>query len=312
MYNNFMNKILILLFGIVFSLSVKAQSDITIGLVMPSEELEGVKPAAYKLLQSKLDKILTASGVATYGGDFVLYPVVNIVEENLIEGGIKNFFKVKIDLTLKVANLSTKTVFSSASWPLTGTSERVRSDAVRNAFSQLKSSDPSFKKFLETTKGKICEYYESNKNAIFTHASSLANTGKYDEAIALLSSYPSQVSGYDESQQLMERIYLQYIDANAAHILNEARAAYAIKDYESAVNLAAQIPSESSKYNDAKSIINQVRLTIDKEQSAKNARIMKMLEIAADVNKTRINAMASVARAYYSKRVVNYNIVRIY
>ena len=312
MYNKFMNKILILLFGIVFSLSVKAQSDITIGLVMPSEELEGVKPAAYKLLQSKLDKILTTSGVATYGGDFVLYPVVNIVEENLIEGGIKNFFKVKIDLTLKVANMSTKTVFSSESWSLIGTAERYRSDAVRNSFSQLKSSDPSFKAFIQTTKEKICEYYESNKSAIFTQASSLANTGKYDEAIALLSSYPSQVSGYDESQQLLQKIYLQYIDANAARILNEARAAYAIKDYEKAVNLAAQIPSESSNYNEAKSIINQIRLTIDKEQSARNARIMKTLEMAADVQKTRINAIASVARAYYSRRVVNYNIVRIY
>mgnify|MGYP002512824013 CR=1 FL=1 len=32
------------------------------------------------------------------------------------------------------------------------------------------------------------------------------NTGKYDEAIALLSSYPSQVSGYDESQKLLQKI----------------------------------------------------------------------------------------------------------
>ena len=123
---------------------------------MPSEELNGIRPDAFSLLQSKLDKVLTNSGVATNGGDFVLYPVVNVIEESLIEGGIKNFFKVKIDLTLNVANLSTKTVFSSASWTLVGTSERVKSDAVRNAFSQLKSTDPSFKTFLETTKGKIC------------------------------------------------------------------------------------------------------------------------------------------------------------
>lgn len=307
-----MKKILLLLFGIVFSLSVQAQSNITIGLVMPSEELNGIKPDAFSLLQSKLDKVLTNSGVATNGGDFVLYPIVNIIEESLIEGGIKNFYKVKIDLTLNVANLSTKTVFSSASWPLVGTSERVKSDAVRNAFSQLKSTDPSFKAFLETTKGKICEYYENNKSAIFTQATALANTGKYDEAMAMLLNYPSQVSGYDESQQLMQKIYLQYIESNAARILNEARAAYATKDYETAVNLAAQIPSESSHYNEAKSIIDQVRLTINKEQSEKNARIMKSLEIAADVEKTRINAVASVARQYYSRRVVNYNVVRIY
>ena len=110
----------------------------------------------------------------------------------------------------------------------------------------------------------------------------------------------------------MQEIYLQYIESNAARILNEARAAYATKDYETAVNLAAQIPSESSKYDEAKSIINQVRTTINKEQAEKNARIMKSLEIAADVEKTRINAIASVARQYYSRRVVNYNVVNIY
>ena len=307
-----MKKIILLIFGIVFSLSVHAQSNITIGLVMPSEELDGVKPDAYKLLQSKLDKILTTWGVATNEGDFVLYPVVTVIEENLIEGGIKNFFKVKIDLTLKVANLTTKTVFSSESWTLVGTTERVRTDAVRNAFVQIKSTDPTFKTFLETTKEKICEYYESNKDAILAQASSLANTGKYDEAMAMLSNYPSQVSGFDESQQLLQKVYLQYIEANAARILNEARAAYAVKDYENAVNLAAQIPAESSKYNEAKSVINQVRSTINKEQSEKNARAMKALEIAADVQKTRINAIASVARQYYSRRVVNDNIVRIY
>lgn len=307
-----MKKIFLLLFCIVFSLSVQAQSNITIGLVMPTEELNGIRPDAFSLLQSKLDKILTNSGVATNEGDFVLYPIVNVIEENLIEGGVKNFFKVKIDLTLNVANLGTKTIFSSGSWTLVGTSERVKSDAVRNAFSQLKSTDPSFKTFLETTKGKICEYYENNKDTIFTQASSLANIGKYDEAFAMLSSYPSQVSGFDESQQLMQKIYLQYINANVARILNEASAAYATKDYEKAVDLAAQIPSESSHYNEAKSIIDQVRVTINKEQSEKNARIMKSLEIAADVEKTRINAIASVARQYYSRRVVNYNIVRIY
>ena len=55
-----MKKFLLLLFGIVFSLSVQAQSNITIGLVMPSEELNGIRPDAFSLLQSKLDKVLTS------------------------------------------------------------------------------------------------------------------------------------------------------------------------------------------------------------------------------------------------------------
>lgn len=307
-----MKKIFILLVVMFLFTHMCAQSDITIGLLMPEEEIDGVKPSSYKLLQSKLENMLTAAGVSAAGGDFVLYPVVNIVDENLIEGGIKNFFKVKIELTLNVANLTSKTIFSSESWPLTGTAERYRSDAVRNAFNQLKGNDSRFKAFVELTKTKIGEYYETNKGSILKKASTLASTGDYEEAIAILSGYPSQVSGYNEAQNLMQKIYLQYVNGNAARILNEARAAYATKDYESAVNLASQIPAESSHYKDAKSIINQVRSTINKEQAPANARAMKALEMAADVQKTRARAAASVARAYYSRRVVNYRIIRLY
>lgn len=305
-------KLVFIVIGLFCILQSNAQNDITIGLVMPEEELNGVRPDAYSLLKSKLEKMLTSTGVSSYGGDFVMYPTVDVVEENIIEGGIKNFFKVKIELTLKVVNYTSKTLFASESWTLSGTSERMRSPAVKNAFTQLKGTDPHFKAFIENTKGKILEYYEQNKNAILTNASTLASTGEYEPAIALLASYPSQVSGYNEAQSLMCKIHAQYVNANAMRILNEARAAYATKDYEQAVNLAAQIDPTSSHYNEAKSIIDQVRSTINKEQAAANQRAMKALEIAADVEKNRVNAAASVARAYYNRRVINYNVIRIY
>lgn len=307
-----LRKIIFLAIGMFYAISIKAENDITIGLVMPTEEIDGVHPDAYSLLQSKLEKMLTSTGISSFGGNFIMYPKVNIIEEDLIEGGIKNFFKVKIELSLNVVNWNSKTLFSSESWPLVGTAERTRSAAVKNAFSQLKGSDPHFKAFIEQTKSKIFEYYESNKNAILKNASTLASAGEYEQSIAILSSYPSQVSGYNEAQTLLSKVYSQYINANALRILNESRAAYATKDYELAVNLAAQIDPESSHYNEAKSIINQVRSTVNSEQAVANQRAMKALEIAADVEKNRVNAAASVARAYYNRQVINYNVVRIY
>ena len=225
-------KLLFLFIGLFCSLQSSAQNDITIGLVMPEEELNGVRPDAYSLLKSKLEKMLTSAGVSSYGGDFVMYPIVDVIEENLIEEGIKNFFKVKIELTINVVNNTSKTLFASESWTLFGTSERMRSPAVKNAFTQLKGTDPLFKAFIENTKEKILEYYEQNKNAILTNASTLASTGEYEQAIALLYSFPSQVSGYNEAQSLMCKIHRQYVNTNAMRILNEARAAYAIKDNE--------------------------------------------------------------------------------
>lgn len=307
-----MNKIFLLIIGALFAISTNAQSELTIGLVMPTEELDGVKPEAYELLRAKLENMLTASGVSSYGGDFVMYPIINIEEEKLIEGGIKNFFKVKIELTLNVVNLTSKTLFSSDSWTLSGTSERIKSDAVKNSISYLRKNDAHFKTFIEQTRRKIYDYYASNKKIILSKASSLASTGEYPEAIALLYSYPAQVEGYSEAQSLLKKVYKKYIDTNASKILNESRAAYATKNYDRAVELASQIDPESSMYAEAKSIINQVRATINNEQNAANKRAMRALEISADIQKTRINASASIARAYYSRRVVNYNFIRWY
>ncbi len=289
------------------ALSAKAQSDLTIGLIMPSEETNGVQPDAYSLLQSRLENMLTANGVATFGGDFVMYPTVNFLEEKIIEGGIKNFIKVKIDLTLNVVNLSSKTLFSSETWSLAGTAERSKSAAVKNSFSQLRGNDRHFKAFIEKTKSNICAYYETNMNAILSKASSLAATGNHEEAIALLAGYPTQVNGASKAQALLHKVYKQYINNNASVILNEARAAFATKDYEEAVNLASQIDPESSLYNEAKSLINQVRSTINMEQAREYRKEMRELELEADVQKTRINAEASVARAYYNRKVVTYN-----
>lgn len=307
-----MKKLFSLFVALLFTILLNAQNDITIGLVMPNQEINGIKPDAYNILRSKLEKMLTTYGVSAFGGEFAMYPTVSVLEENLIEGGIKNFFKVKIDLTLNVVNLTSKTLFSSETWPLTGTSERVKSDAVKNAFTQLKGTDTRFKSFIDQAKSKIYEYYEEHQSVIFSKAITLSSTGEYEKAIAYLSSYPSQVPGYDDAQVLIREIYLKYIDANASKILNKARSAYANKNYEEAVNLAAQIAPESSQYEEAKKIIDQVRVTIDKEKDAERARAMKALEIAADVEKNRTNAIASIAKAYFSRNVVNYNIVRAY
>ena len=112
---------------------------------------------------------------------------------------------------------------------------------------------------------------------------------------------------------MMAQIYNKYyLNANAAKILNEAKGAFAVKNYSKAVSLAAQIDKESSYYDEAALLINQVREIVQKEQDEANERTMKALEMASDLEKTRINAAASVARAYYNRRVVNYNTVVVW
>ena len=307
-----MKKIFSIFICLLMTAFVYAQNDITIGLVMPESEQDGVRPDAYKILQSRLEADLTSVGVSSFGGDFVMFPEVNILNQETIEGGIKNFFRVDIELVLKVVNLTSKTMFSSQTWSLSGTSDRVKSNAVKNALSNLKSNDSRLKDFIINTKGKIADYYAANKRNILTQASTMAANGNHEEAIAFLSTYPSQVSGYMEAQALMKSIYNNYIESNAASIMSKAHAAYALKDYEKTVALASRIVPESSKYKEAQVLMDKVRANVINDEREECRRAQKALELAADVEKTRIKAAASVAKAYYGRRVINYNVIRNY
>jgi len=261
----------------------------TIGLVMP-EEINGISADAFHLLESKLIKNLTNVGVATDAGNFVLFPTIDIIEENLIEAGTRNFHKIKLDLTLKVVNISSKTVFAAESWTLVGSAERNPSAAAKNAFSQMKNADPKFRVFIENTKTKISEYYIQNKKKLFAEADALSTQGDYEQAIAILYSYPAEADGYEEVQEYIRRIFVRYLDVNGDLILNEARAAYANKNYAKAVEIASQVDPESTKYSAAVAFINQVRAKVDKDEAEAHAREMQKLQLSADVEKQRILA----------------------
>lgn len=289
---------------------VSAQNDITIGLVMP-ESLGDINKDAIQLLQSRLEKQLGNTGVATYGGDIVIYPTINVINSKLIEAGIKNFYKVELDLTLNTCQYATKTLFSTESWKLVGTGERDEDDAIKNAFNQLSGSDSKFNKFVEDSKLKIKKYYAANKGAIISKANKLAATGDYEAAIALLSNYPTQAVGSNEAQITLRKIYSKYQSVNSGKILQQARAAFASNDYESAAALASQIGPDSNRYGEAKLLINKIRNTVEKEKNAANNRAMRALQISADVEKNRTNAIASIARAYYGRHIINYNVIHL-
>jgi thioredoxin-like negative regulator of GroEL len=166
-------------------------------------------------------------------------------------------------------------------------------------------------KFVEDSKLKIKKYYAANKGAIISKANKLAATGDYEAAIALLSNYPTQAVGSNEAQITLRKIYSKYQSVNSGKILQQARAAFASNDYESAAALASQIGPDSNRYGEAKLLINKIRNTVEKEKNAANNRAMRALQISADVEKNRTNAIASIARAYYGRHIINYNVIHL-
>lgn len=320
-----MKKIYIAFVSFLVCLSTNSQV-LSIGIVIPEETIDEVDAPAYQILFTRLEKLLTREGISsTYNKNFVIYPVVDFITDNLIEGGMRNINKVDIELTVNVVSLSNFQNFGGFTWKLEGYGIK-RSDAVKDAFSKIKSNDLAFTSFLYDTKMKIEEYYLGNRMQILERAKALAIQNQYEEAFALLSEYPLGLTGYEQIQSQIATLYKQYSAENCSEILQEARAEYALKNYKAAVDILLSLDGNTPCASESKELLNQIQRQKSKDEADERAFRLKQNEIDAkrekaeqeynlkkraidaNVEKTRLNAAYRLASAYYNSRPrVTYN-----
>ncbi len=281
-------------------LFVEAQ-DIAIGIVVP-EEQEGIGKTAFNLLASKLQNLVSEDGISVASeSDFVIYPTINIVKKQLVEGGLRSFSVMEIGVTLVIHQVSSQKNFSSTTITLHGNG-RNNTEAAKEAFSKMNASDPILTSFVRKARRSIENYYVRNKVSIMQKANSLAVSKQYDEAFALLSSYPQSISGYAEIQAQICSIYRKYQTGQCNQLINAAKAALATQDYEGATKILINIDPESSCNTQATVLLKQIRSDI-KANITRSERIEQMeRNRQASLKKTRINAVKEMVQAYYRRK----------
>lgn len=304
-----MKKIIFILAFIITGTYVSAQG-LNLGVIVPEETYDGVDAKSYKSLGSKLERMVTECGATSINsGNFVLFPVINFISDDLIEGGMRNIYSCEYELTVKAVSLSNNMTFGSCTWLLKGKGYK-KSDAVREGFNKLATKDSKFAAFFSDIRKKIEDYYIKNRSSLIAKAKTLATQKQYEEAISLLYEYPSGIAGYNEVQTTIGNIYKQYQTANCSQILQEARAKFATQDYETAAALISDIDATSSCASEAKALSNQIRQKINSDQAAERAQALEERRIAASVEKTRIQAISNMVSSYYKNRPrVTYNTV---
>lgn len=304
-----MKHLLIIALAVISSLCVSAQG-LNLGVVVPEETVDGVDAKAYKVLGTKLERMITTCGATSVnGGNHVIFPVINFVSDDMIEGGMRNIYSVEFELTAKAVSLSTNTTFGSVTWTLKGKGY-TKSEAVREGVNKLMANDARFSSFFRGVKSKIEAYYVNNKTSLIAQAKTLATQKRYEEAASLLYEYPTGVAGYKDVQTALNNIYKQYKTANCSQTLQEARAKFAMQDYETAAALIADIDATSSCAGEAKTLSNQIRQKINSDQAAERAQALEEKRIASSVEKARIKAISNMVSAYYKRRPrVTYNTI---
>lgn len=279
-----------------------------LGIAFPEHDSK-ISDATSKILVNRLQGILNSSDIADGSSDFVVVPKTSVLSEDLIEGGMKNIYKLEIELTLEVLQLSTQKVFGTTSIVLKGSGMRDKSAAIKDAVGKIKKDNNALDQFFKTTKEKIVDYYQNNYAAIIKSAQAAANRGDYEQAIAMLSSYPAGIQGSDDAEKALTTIYNKYRDHNCSQIILEARSAISVKNYYLALDLLSGIDTDSSCNSEAKTLINSINKEVRDKDAQDHADMVRRENAAADIAKTRINAAKEVSKAYYQRTYPNYYII---
>lgn len=287
--------------GNVFPQQVETSGNVSVCVVVP-ERSEYLTSSQLNRLQTKLEQITVVNGVAALSNSsFVVYPVFEVNESKLIEGGLKNVVKTSAGLTLFIRQLDSHLIINSVSMNLHGTGFS-KDESIINALLSVNPQDASLKSFIAEGKQRIIRYYKDNYTNIKTKAKALAGQQQYEAALALLMSYPEELPGYESIINDAITIYTQYINYNCSRLLSDAKGLVAVNDYDGAVSLLSQIDPSSKCSKEATALVLSIQKEIDSEIAFEKKLVQQELQAQIDLDKRRVDAIKEIAKAYASNQ----------
>ena len=199
------NLTLILAFIISGSFLFAQNSDdigkISLHVVMPEEyspNFEKLSINELKKIKSKITSITSRNGVSGSGmGNFVIYPVLNIYDEDLIETGLEPQTIVRAEFSLFIQQMSNGQIYGEETIEIEGFG-RNRSKAITKAIQSINTRDKAWKSMINDSKQKIIDYYNLRCNDIQAEAEAKSKTENYIGALITLMQVPVEVSCYRE------------------------------------------------------------------------------------------------------------------
>lgn len=169
---------------------------------------EEVPAATATALDTKLRQALNRTGALLDGPDgiFAVRPTLSFATDDGTEGMVMDLSRVKGDLVLEAFNTADGNVFHSVTVPVSATVTGSRDQALKKLATSVKATDPVFVRFVRKSREKIADYYAENCGTILQRAQTLADTGKGEQALELLSAVAPELECYELARQLIAQI----------------------------------------------------------------------------------------------------------
>ena len=297
-----MKKILLILAVSVFltniGLSQKAKTPEVI--LTPYVYNDANTPNANKALEDKLKRIVTKYGLSSATDNeqspFIL--TANAIEQRKeTTSTVPPHTAVELSITFYVGNGEDGTLFGSCNEEVKGIGNNL-DQAYSAAFKKININNPELASTIEEGKKRIISYYENSSDDLIAKAKSMASSGNYEKAYALLLQIPSICSQYSQAQELLVSLVQQESEQSNSTILASARAAWSASPNETgaseATALLAKMTNASPKLQaEATSLMKEISNRLQKE---KDNEMAAQLQREANQHEMKMEALRSATK----------------
>lgn len=275
-----------------------SECSVNISVVQVSQT-EEIPQATLDYLDARLKSMVAQSGISTDPGmgQFFLTGRFSHIQHDVLPGPPMQT-SVHTDLTLYIGDVNAQTVYASTTLELrgVGTSQQ---RAFINAMRSLSHDNGKISAFIDQSRQKIIAYYDGEYRTIIAQAERDNSLGDYASALWRLSMIPPCCKGYDTAIGKMLPIYQKYIDKEGAHLLDAAKAAWAVShDSEGAAeafNYLSQIDQKSAAYASASKLAEEMKKSV---KSDRDFELRQKYNDDISLEKSRIEAASAVGVAY--------------
>jgi hypothetical protein len=285
-------------------------SKIKLNIILP-ENLDQINDNQLSRFNSKITSLVTESGISGdeySSGSFLIYPKLLINEISAVETGISNVYTASLDVTLFIKQFEQNTIFSSTSITVKGFGNS-KDLAIINAIQNIQISNEKIKSFFTISKKKIIDYYNTTCNDLINKSSTLSKQNKYNEAIGLLYSIPTEVNCYNIAQESIIKYFKLYQESICASLIQKVKTRIAARDFEAALNILMQIDPSTSCKSDTDKLIDICEKNISDEVKRQRGLEMSRYKDNVDLEKRRIESSKLIAIEYFKSRpkTITYN-----
>lgn len=250
---------------VLFTLNVNGQKTLT------SKEMIAISPMvcddinlpadARAALNMKLTQMVSMNGFGSTSGIMALTANVVTIDKQVTATAPAQFI-VELEVSVYIVDVIEGVAIGETSFSVKGV-DRLENKAVIQAINAINARGTKVKGFMDESRTKLIDYYTTRIPILMTKAKTLASQNAYDDAIAILTAIPENMSEYSSVAELISSIYRSKIDREATAALQSAKGKITLKKYDEALEFLSMVDPLSTKSKEVYTMIQSIQNSLD-------------------------------------------------